>query len=100
MIVKSTESGVIDVEDFRTKAEENRDRLAGTMITYPSTYGIFEVHIRELLKIVHDRGGLVYMDGANMNGQCGWTNPGFIGATSASQPPQDLRHPPRWWRSR
>lgn len=80
VIVKSTESGVIDVEDFRTKAEENKDRLAGTMITYPSTYGIFEVHIRELLKIVHDRGGLVYMDGANMNGQCGWTNPGFIGA--------------------
>lgn len=74
------ENGNIDVEDFRKKAHENKDRLAGTMITYPSTHGIFEPEIRELCQIVHDCGGQVYMDGANMNAQVGYTNPGFIGA--------------------
>lgn len=72
--------GNIDVEDFRAKAEANRDKLFGAMITYPSTHGIFEESIRELVKIVHDNGGQVFMDGANMNGQCGLTSPGFIGA--------------------
>ncbi|MDR2836729.1 MAG: aminomethyl-transferring glycine dehydrogenase [Bacteroidales bacterium] len=78
--VKSDEKGNIDVEDFRTKAEENKDNLSCTMITYPSTHGVFENRILEMIKIVHDNGGLVYMDGANMNAQVGYTNPGTIGA--------------------
>lgn len=80
MIVASTAEGNIDVDDFRAKAEANREHLAGAMITYPSTHGIFEESIKELAKIVHENGGQLFMDGANMNGQCGLTSPGFIGA--------------------
>lgn len=72
--------GNIDVEDFRRLAVENKDNLAGAMITYPSTHGIFEEAIKELCAIVHENGGQVFMDGANMNGQCGLTSPGTIGA--------------------
>ncbi|MCL6524648.1 MAG: aminomethyl-transferring glycine dehydrogenase [Thermoflavifilum sp.] len=78
--VKTTENGYIDLIDFRQKAEQYRDQLAGAMITYPSTYGIFEEHIRTLCEIVHDCGGLVYLDGANMNAQIGLTSPAAIGA--------------------
>lgn len=81
VVVTATDpEGNIDVADFKAKAEANRDNLFGAMITYPSTHGIFEESIRELVKIVHDNGGLLYMDGANMNGQCGLTSPGYIGA--------------------
>lgn len=80
VIVASDEGGNIDVADFRKKAEEHKDNLAGTMITYPSTHGIFEESILELCDITHQYGGQVFMDGANMNGQCGLTSPGFIGA--------------------
>ncbi|MCC8174127.1 MAG: aminomethyl-transferring glycine dehydrogenase [Odoribacter sp.] len=80
MIVASTAEGNIDVEDFRKKATENKDSLAGAMITYPSTHGIFEESIKELADIVHENGGQLFMDGANMNGQCGLTSPGYIGA--------------------
>ncbi|MDL2231806.1 aminomethyl-transferring glycine dehydrogenase [Porphyromonadaceae bacterium OttesenSCG-928-L07] len=79
-IVASTAEGNIDVEDFRKKAEEHKDNLVGAMITYPSTHGIFEESIKELVDIVHANGGQVFMDGANMNGQCGLTSPGYIGA--------------------
>lgn len=72
--------GNVDVEDFEKKAKENADRLAGTMITYPSTHGIFEPEIKKLCQIIHDNGGQVYLDGANMNAQVGFTNPGYIGA--------------------
>jgi len=78
--VQCDENGNIDLEDFRRKAEENKDRLAATMITYPSTHGIFEADIKEMCEIVHACGGQVYMDGANMNAQVGLTNPGIIGA--------------------
>jgi glycine dehydrogenase len=78
--VKTDELGNIDLEDFREKAEANKDNLAATMITYPSTHGIFETDIKEMCEIVHVRGGQVYMDGANMNAQVGLTNPGTIGA--------------------
>lgn len=78
--VKCDDNGNIDLEDFRSKAEENKDRLAATMITYPSTHGIFEADIKEMCEIVHACGGQVYMDGANMNAQVGLTNPGIIGA--------------------
>lgn len=79
-VVASTPEGNIDVDDFRKKAEENRENLAGAMITYPSTHGIFEESIKELAAIVHENGGQLFMDGANMNGQCGLTSPGTIGA--------------------
>ncbi|MDR1258968.1 MAG: aminomethyl-transferring glycine dehydrogenase [Tannerellaceae bacterium] len=78
--VNTDANGNIDLQDFREKAEAFRDRLAVTMITYPSTHGIFEADIRLMCRIVHDCGGQVYMDGANMNAQVGLTNPGFIGA--------------------
>ena len=80
VIVKCDEGGNTDLADWREKAETNKDVLAGCMITYPSTHGIFEMAIREMCKIIHDNGGQVYMDGANMNAQIGYTNPGTIGA--------------------
>ena len=78
--VKCDEKGNIDLADFRQKAEENKEYLAASMITYPSTHGIFEKEIREMCRIVHECGGQLYMDGANMNAQVGLTNPGTIGA--------------------
>ncbi len=72
--------GNIDVEDLKKKAQEYSSELCGLMVTYPSTHGIFESRIREIIDAVHDAGGQVYMDGANMNAQVGLTNPGYIGA--------------------
>ncbi|MBR1810014.1 MAG: aminomethyl-transferring glycine dehydrogenase [Paludibacteraceae bacterium] len=80
VIVKCDEQGNTDLSDWRQKAEENNECLAGCMITYPSTHGIFETAIREMCNIIHKNGGLVYMDGANMNAQIGYTNPATIGA--------------------
>ncbi len=80
VVVACDERGNIDVEDLRRKAEENRNELSCVMVTYPSTHGVFESRIREIVEIVHDAGGQVYMDGANMNAQVGLTNPGYIGA--------------------
>ena len=74
------EFGNVDINDLRAKAEENRDDLAALMITYPSTHGIFETEIKEICAIIHSCGAQVYMDGANMNAQVGFTNPGTIGA--------------------
>lgn len=79
-VVKCDEQGNTDLTDWKAKAEENKEILAGCMITYPSTHGIFEQSIRAMIAAVHDNGGYVYMDGANMNAQIGWTNPAFIGA--------------------
>ncbi len=80
VVVKALENGYIDVADFKAKAEQHRANLAGVMITYPSTYGIFEESVKEICAIVHLHGGQVYMDGANMNAQVGLTSPGIIGA--------------------
>lgn len=80
VVVKSEENGNIDVEDLQAKAEKHKDNLAAVMITYPSTHGVFESAIRKINRIVHDNGGQVYLDGANMNAQVGYTNPGKIGA--------------------
>lgn len=80
VIVRCDESGNIDTADWREKAEANREQLAGCMITYPSTHGIFEEDVKQLCDIIHSNGGLVYMDGANMNAQVGLTNPAVIGA--------------------
>jgi len=80
VIVASDEKGNVSMDDLITKAKQHKDDLAAYMITYPSTHGIFEKDIREMCKIIHECGGQVYMDGANMNAQVGLTNPGFIGA--------------------
>ncbi len=80
VVVKSAANGDIDLDDLRAKADEHKDRLAAMMVTYPSTHGVFERGIREAIRIVHDRGGQVYMDGANMNAQVGITSPGEVGA--------------------
>ena len=79
-VVACDEKGNTDLNDWKAKAEEHKDTLAGCMITYPSTHGIFEQAIREMVNTIHTNGGYVYMDGANMNAQIGWTNPAFIGA--------------------
>ncbi len=80
VVVNSAPNGDIDLDDLAAKAAEHQDRLAAMMVTYPSTHGVFEEHIREAIAIVHDHGGQVYMDGANMNAQVGITSPGGIGA--------------------
>ena len=80
VVTKTDASGNIDLDDLRAKAEANRDRLAALMVTYPSTHGVFEESIREICEIVHQHGGLVYMDGANMNAMVGLARPGDIGA--------------------
>lgn len=80
VIVKSDDKGQIDIEDLRQKAVEHKDNLAALMVTYPSTYGIYEEGIMEICNIIHQNGGQVYMDGANMNAQVGFTCPGIIGA--------------------
>lgn len=78
--VKTDESGNIDIPDLKVKAEQYKDTLAALMVTYPSTHGVFEEGILEIMDVIHQNGGLVYMDGANMNAQVGLTNPGTIGA--------------------
>lgn len=80
VVVATDENGNVDVADLRAKAVENRDRLACLMITYPSTHGIFEGKIKEMIDIIHENGGQVYFDGANMNALVGLSSPGFIGA--------------------
>ncbi len=78
--VNTDEHGNVDTDDLQAKAEQHRDELAGLMITYPSTHGVFEAKIRSICEIVHDNGGQVYMDGANMNAQVGMCRPGDYGA--------------------
>ena len=80
VVTKSSENGNIDVDDLREKAHLHKDNLAALMVTYPSTHGVYESAIKEITQIIHDNGGQVYMDGANMNAQVGLTNPGNIGA--------------------
>ncbi|MEP7254806.1 MAG: aminomethyl-transferring glycine dehydrogenase [Ferruginibacter sp.] len=80
VVVKSDAEGHIDVAELKSKAEEHKNDLAALMVTYPSTHGVFEESIKKICKIIHDNGGLVYMDGANMNAQVGLTSPGMIGA--------------------
>jgi glycine dehydrogenase len=78
--VASDAKGNVDMDDFRSKVAQHADNLAAYMITYPSTHGIFETEIKEMCRLIHEAGGQVYMDGANMNAQVGYTNPGTIGA--------------------
>ncbi len=80
VVTKTTEEGNIDVEDLRAKAELHKDNLSCLMVTYPSTHGVYESAITEITNIIHQNGGQVYMDGANMNAQVAMTNPANIGA--------------------
>jgi len=80
VVTKCDEMGNIDVDDLKAKAEEHSENLAALMITYPSTHGVFEESVIEVTNIIHQHGGQVYMDGANMNAQVGLTNPAIIGA--------------------
>lgn len=81
IVVKNQdEDGSIDMEDLESKIEKHKDKLSALMITYPSTYGIFEESVKDIIDMVHSSGGQVYMDGANMNAQVGFTSPGHIGA--------------------
>lgn len=80
VVVKALDNGYVDLDDLREKAAFHANELAGIMITYPSTYGVYEETIKEITSIVHEKGGQVYMDGANMNAQVGLTAPGLIGA--------------------
>ncbi len=79
VVVKCSENGDVDLDDLREKAELYQSELAAFMLTYPSTHGIFETHIIEMCEVIHAHGGQVYMDGANMNAQVGYTHPGIIG---------------------
>ncbi len=80
VVTKCDENGNIDIEDLRAKAEQHKENLSCLMITYPSTHGVFEEGVMDICQIIHDNGGQVYMDGANMNAQVGLTNPATIGA--------------------
>ena len=80
IVTKTLENGNIDIDDLREKAIEHKSDLSCLMVTYPSTHGVFESAIKEITQIIHDNGGQVYMDGANMNAQVGLTNPATIGA--------------------
>jgi len=80
VVTKCDENGNIDVADLKANAEKYSGQLAGLMVTYPSTHGVFEESIQEICALIHMHGGLVYMDGANMNAQVGLTSPGYIGA--------------------
>jgi len=80
VVTKCDEHGNIDLDDLREKVAANKDKLAALMVTYPSTHGVFEEDIKEICQVIHDNGGLVYMDGANMNAQVGLTSPAEIGA--------------------
>ena len=80
VVTKCDENGNIDIDDLRDKVEKHSENLGALMVTYPSTHGVFEAAIQEITQLIHDHGGQVYMDGANMNAQVGLTNPGNIGA--------------------
>jgi glycine dehydrogenase len=80
VVVKAAENGEIDLDDLKAKTEEYKNNLACLMITYPSTHGVFEEAILDITNMIHQNGGLVYMDGANMNAQVGLTSPGLMGA--------------------
>ncbi|MGV4439184.1 aminomethyl-transferring glycine dehydrogenase [Ornithobacterium rhinotracheale] len=80
VVVKNTPEGAFDLEDLKAQVEKNKENLAALMVTYPSTYGMFDDDIKKVTQLIHDNGGQVYMDGANMNAQVGLTNPGQIGA--------------------
>jgi len=78
--VQTDRHGNVDIDDLRARADEHRDALGALMLTYPSTHGVFEVRVKEICELIHERGGQVYLDGANLNAQLGLTSPAVIGA--------------------
>ena len=100
VIVQCDDKGNIDIADLKAKAEEHKNNLAALMVTYPSTHGVFEEGIKDVCAIIHEYGGQVYMDGANMNAQVGITSPGAIGADVCHlNLPQNFLHSPWRWRA-
>ena len=101
VVVKTAAGGDVDMDDLRAKVEQHRDDLAAIMVTYPSTHGVFEDTITDLCALVHDAGGQVYVDGANLNALVGLAQPGQVRRRRlAPQPAQDVLHPARRRRSR
>ncbi len=101
VVVACDDDGDVDVADLRAKVAEHGENLAALMVTYPSTHGVFEEQIGEVCAAVHDAGGQVYLDGANLNAMVGIARPGHVRRRRvAPQPPQDVLHPPRRRRSR
>lgn len=80
VVTKCDENGNIDLNDLRANVEKHSEHLAALMVTYPSTHGVYEEDIKEICEMIHQHGGLVYLDGANLNAQIGWTSPGIVGA--------------------
>jgi len=80
VVIQCDENGNVDLQDLKAKSTQHADNLAALMVTYPSTHGVFETDIKEICSVIHENGGQVYMDGANMNAQVGLTSPGIIGA--------------------
>jgi glycine dehydrogenase len=81
VVVKCDDQGNVDLDDLKAKAVEHSERLASLMVTYPSTHGVYEEQIREICAVVHEHGGQVYLDGANLNALVGVAKPGEFGAT-------------------
>ena len=93
VVVKCDEAGNIDIDDLRTKAEANKNDLGALMVTYPSTHGVFEEGIMEITKIIHENGGQVYMDGANMNAPS-WLNQPSHNWGGCLSPKTSIKHLP------
>ena len=101
VVVACDDDGNVDVDDLEAKADEHADRLAALMVTYPSTHGVFEETIRDICAIVHEHGGQVYLDGANLNALVGLAKPGRVRRRRLPpQPAQDVLHPARRRRAR
>ena len=82
VVINCDAEGNVDLEDLKSKAELHAEKLAAIMVTYPSTHGVFEEHIKEVAELVHEHGGQVYVDGANLNAMVGLSNPGYFGDVS------------------
>src|SRR5690625_5862365 len=80
VVTRCDYNGNIDLDDLRENVEKYSDRLSALMVTYPSTHGVYEEDIKEICELIHQHGGLVYLDGANLNAQIGWTSPALVGA--------------------
>src|SRR5699024_6327519 len=97
VVVKNLENGEIDFKDLKAKAEQHSENLGAVMITYPSTYGFFDDNIKEITDLIHQHGGQIYMDGANMNAQVGYTSPGARRGCLSLESSQNLCNS-SWWR--
>ena len=94
VVVDTDEHGNVNIDDLKAKAEQHRDALSAIMITYPSTHGVYEEGIRDICRIIHENGGQVYMDGANLNAQIGIMHRRSRCGRVAHEPAQNLLHPP------